>query len=331
MKINNDKEKALRYLFNELSESERDYFEERIFGDEDPALFMDDVEKDLVDEYVRGELEFDEKRRFEKEYLISDLRQNRVDMARILSNKVFTPEPLAVESKEDHSSIWKSVFGVFGRSNPLITGGLAALVLLILLGGLMFVNRQDRSPNVVTLNNSNENEITPIGVETPVSEIPVQPEKNPDASDQSNDNSSSSSNRPDVSDKPNISESPKKPTPEPAAKEQGVFAFSLLSPLRSGTTPVLSIPPETKTVRLRLIDNFGGQYKKFNIDLADSDGNTVWNQEIGNVQGKNKGSITLSIPNNKFNVGNYEIAVRGITDNGSVEEVNFYNFTVVKK
>ena len=104
-----------------------------------------------------------------------------------------------------------------------------------------------------------------------------------------------------------------------------------MPPIRSGEKPVLKIPPKTQTVRLRLFDNFGDRYAKYLIQLNDENGNEIWNQEVKAGKKLPQKSITVNISGDKLKVGSYEIAVSGITADGSVEEINFYSFAVEAK
>lgn len=73
-----------RYLLNELSSVQRDQVEQRFF--QDPEYFdeLATLEEELVDDYARGGLSPEERQRFEKEWIISPERRERVDAAKAL-------------------------------------------------------------------------------------------------------------------------------------------------------------------------------------------------------------------------------------------------------
>jgi hypothetical protein len=77
-----------RYLLGELSDAEREQFEERYFSD--PALFAElaRVEDDLIDDYVRGRLTPGFQRQFEAVYLATAAKSERVRFARALLARV---------------------------------------------------------------------------------------------------------------------------------------------------------------------------------------------------------------------------------------------------
>ncbi len=337
-----NKENIIRYLFGELPETVRNEFEELLFSDEDLSIYLEDIENDLIDEYIRGELEFDEKRRFEKKYLTTESRQNRVDLARTLQAKVFNEEKTTVISQTEKTGIWTSISSLFGISNPVLAGSVAVLLLMTLFGGYWFITQQGTNQDIAESNNSNE---------TPLPEILPKPRESPVQKSQSNNSAEDDVESSDVNTKPTPSpktktdnNSEKKPTPrvpkkepktkrEPKAvpKQSTVFAFSLMPPLRSSSTPILNIPSSAKTVRLRLFDNFGRKYKKFIVEVNNAIGKRIWRKQISASKKRLQKSIVVNIPKLYFNGGNYEIAVLGITKGGDVEEINFYNFIVRKR
>lgn len=334
MNIRENKEKIIEYLFGKLADNERDDFEDRLFNDEELSLFLDDVETDLVDEYVRGELDFEVKRRFEKNYLTTESRRIRLDQARILDARVFNQKPFVISSESERSGLRKLIAGLFRKPNPIYAGGMAAIVLLILFGGLWIFVRQNNNP-MVAADNSNILKNSPIIDQTPVPETsPVKAApRNKDSIDptDANRNSSNENIRPAPSPRLKNAEIMPKLTPEAVRQKTRVFAFSLLPPVRSSTVPVLELPAEALTVRLQLFDNFSGEYKKFTLELSDSAGNPISIREISNNSGRTRRSLSVSFPYNQLTNGNYELAVRGTTSAGSVEEINFFNFVVVRK
>src|SRR5260370_20864485 len=77
-----------RYLLGELSESDQATLEEQYFTD--PQVF-DQVlkaENELVDNYARGQLPRQVRKRFEQSYLVHRKRRQRVKFAEALATKV---------------------------------------------------------------------------------------------------------------------------------------------------------------------------------------------------------------------------------------------------
>lgn len=347
-----NKKKALEYLYGELKDAELDAFEERLFIDEDFSLFVDDVENDLVDEYVRGELEFEQKREFEKKYLTTDSRHERVAIARTLQEELFEDEKVAVVSTEEKTGILASLAGFLKAPNLALAGGLGALLLLVLLGGIWLATQPSKNDFAEGGNKNKEENINQKNVIVQQNTPPT-PDETPEEQSETNVNESQETNNNSVNEtakptpevkKPNVNKPKVKPTPKPVQKKPKVnkkpktvvrkpttFVASLFPPLRSSQNPVLKIPASIKTVRLQLFDNFEPKYEKFVIELNSETGTTILSQEIKALKKRPQKSIRLNIPKSKLKAGTYEIAVKGVTKDENVEEINYYNFIVQRE
>ena len=80
------------YLLGELTEEEKERFEERCFAEEEWPAELDSVEQELIDAYLCNELNKDQRFRFEKNYLTTDARKTRVLTAQALLH-VLTQTP----------------------------------------------------------------------------------------------------------------------------------------------------------------------------------------------------------------------------------------------
>jgi hypothetical protein len=74
----------VRYLLGQLSVEEAEPLDQRSIADDDFAHRLDQVERDLIDSYVRGELLSETSTRFKSYYLSSPLRIQRVAFAQAL-------------------------------------------------------------------------------------------------------------------------------------------------------------------------------------------------------------------------------------------------------
>jgi hypothetical protein len=165
----------LRYLLGALPVDEAEPIEEASVVDEDFAARLNAMERDLVDSYVRGELEGSNLARFQSWYLSSPLRAQKVDAARAIlrvadavaedvsvslpAEVAAAPEAVAPAeasspavsiapkfsygeaSASQKLAVWR--FGKF-RALPILGFAAAALVLLAALGYLSNKNNQLR-------------------------------------------------------------------------------------------------------------------------------------------------------------------------------------------
>ena len=77
-------ERIIAYLLKELPEEELEQFEDECFDQESWPSQLNLVEEDLIDAYLRDELTQERRQRFERNYLITEARQERVMMAAAL-------------------------------------------------------------------------------------------------------------------------------------------------------------------------------------------------------------------------------------------------------
>jgi hypothetical protein len=125
----NDEAALRHYLLGELSEAERKSVEERLFGNDQYSEHLSLVEDDLIDSYVRGELQGGERAHFESHFLSSPRRRERVSFARAW----LVPEPRSgVLPMRKVTRPWA------GAVLPM------AAMLLVLLAGSMMVSFNSR-------------------------------------------------------------------------------------------------------------------------------------------------------------------------------------------
>ncbi len=77
----------IRYLLRELPEDQIEEIEQRYFTNEDSFEELRRVEAELIDSYVAGELESDQKKKFEQSYLSMPEGRSRVQFAEALRLK----------------------------------------------------------------------------------------------------------------------------------------------------------------------------------------------------------------------------------------------------
>ncbi|MGH9947886.1 MAG: hypothetical protein ACRD6X_11890, partial [Pyrinomonadaceae bacterium] len=271
--------------------------------------------------YVRGEMGTAERQLFENKYLVSEMRRNKVAAARAFDDRFRGLQPVSpIAEPAAAMGILDYVSSFFKPGRVAFAGGFAAL-LVVLAAGIWWIAIQ---PNRYVAVNGNSNS-SPDFPERFDEINPVPPPTIDSANIDGNNNN-------DTNRKSNIKTPPTGNTDKPVKQKEpgGIFAFSLMPPLRSSERPVLKIPSSARTVQLRLIDNFGEKYVKYSAELTDDRGNSIWSWDVAAGKKLPQKSITVNIPATKLKSGSYELSVIGITVDGSVEEINFYNFIAKK-
>jgi methionine-rich copper-binding protein CopC len=91
-------ERIIAYLLGDLPLEEAERFEDECFAGEDWPGQLHLAEEDLIDEYLRGTLAPERRRRFEENYLTTDARVERVRMAAALLRHVDSHAPTRTEA-----------------------------------------------------------------------------------------------------------------------------------------------------------------------------------------------------------------------------------------
>src|SRR5262249_52880333 len=147
MRSERDDEKLMvQYLLGNLSEEEQVRIEDRAFSDSAYMGALEAAEADLLDAYVRDDLSQAERLGFERRFLTSPNRRNKVEFARDLAR-------IAAESKageaapSERASAWLSLIGLVRSWNPVFQFASAFVVLISVAGAswLILENRAMRT------------------------------------------------------------------------------------------------------------------------------------------------------------------------------------------
>ena len=123
-------ERTKAYLLQELTEREAEQFEEECFTQPVwPAGELESAEDDLIEAYVRKELSPEQQRRFEKYYLTTTAREDRVLLARSFMRVVCSTEPAKPTWLDQLRNLW--------NTQPLKLKYASAAIVFILSGALL--------------------------------------------------------------------------------------------------------------------------------------------------------------------------------------------------
>lgn len=300
-----DEERLTRYLLGQLGPDEQALIEEQYMGDPDLHDELRAVERDLIDQYVHGEGRFAsrlsaEADAFEKHFLSSPARRQRVEFARALRQSLDRTPSVAETAVSDRTSAWpfrfpsRSPFWSLLGPAPGRPWQLAAAALVILAGGwLAIVSRQgssERPPGAVSGPPAGRTQQEPPASRRPEAGQALGPE-----------------------------------TPSPLRVATFVLIPSLTR--NSDETPTLTIEASVD-VRLQLQIE-AGDYGSYRVVLRTADGDEVWRQDRVKPERTASGAaIVVTLPASRFSSQDYTIRLSGITPAGEVEEVSGYSFRV---
>jgi hypothetical protein len=113
-----------------------------------------------------------------------------------------------------------------------------------------------------------------------------------------------------------------------------IISLALLPGIsRSGSVrPKLVLPESARLARLQIGVEPEEPYNTFRVDLRTQDGRQVWTRDNLSARITRSGkTISLTLPASVLGTGQYELALKGVTEERTTEDVGYYYFDVVKK
>lgn len=332
----------VQYLLGGLPEDEQVRIEERAFSDSKYLQNIEAVESDLIDEYVRGGLSVGERKQFESRFLASRERQQKVEFARALAQltdaSVVTEEasPRVVEAQLP-VPWWKSLFAPAGHGRPAFGFALAAASLLLVIGiSWLVIQTKKQRTELARLQaeqqsqKERQSELEKQAAEERErkEELAAQLKREQEGREESE------------SEVRRLQQELQKPAP-PRKEEKGrmpavTVASLILLPGVSrgaqGERPQLVIARGTHIARLQIGLDPSDDYQSFRVELTTRAGRAVLSRDRMQPRSARAGrALILELPANSLDAGEYELALKGINDEGRVEDIGYYYFSVVKK
>ena len=284
---------------------------------------MCEVENDLIDEYARGELPSQEKRKFERQFFANPERRQRVEFAmtfaRVSSAQERSPSVINREATRNFRDVFSSLFTTLQPALVYATVVLAAAVLI----GAWWSFRKTAGPDVA---------MQPAGPVTPAN---VGIERSPKATtqDQSPDIAHEGSSRPNSA--VPLANANRK-APGGISHAQGTVATFTLLPgttRDNGTRTTLVIPSGRRIVRLKLEleEHDAMNYRSFAAELNRGDSEKTWASE---TLSKRNRTLILNIPASSLpaKTANYDLTLRGQAAPGrAFETLGYYYLTIVRE
>ncbi len=349
-----------RYLLGELSEDELALVEERYFADENFFAQVLDAENSIVDSYVSGSFSAAERGKFEKQFLTTPQRRQKIKFAQSL-NKAITEvqtnaaaNAIAFENKRTivnrENSWWQSLAGFFNIQSPALAFGTAAVLLMIVGAGLFVVlqrgsnstdiakqssqmNKRALSENDlqsnIDNNTLNTNEVTDTNA-SPQKPVNTQTKQQSDGQKPRNEKQSGEPvERPEKQADNDNSRSEKSSSPPQLV----VATFVLIPGLvrgEDGKRTEITISPRANQIRLQL-NLEEDLYPRYRAVLQNPDGTEVWKIRLPQMKKKKGKSVTLLVPAKVLSKGDYTMVLKGETKEREIENVSEYPFSIVKK
>ncbi len=128
-----------KYLLGELSDAEQETVEEKLFLDDDWFDRLRVAEMELIDRYVQGGMSQKERSQFERGFLTTPDKIEKVTNAKTFMRHVEQLEPARAIEPETSRPFWRSLASYFSFQSPAMQYAMAAAVLLLAVGGAWLV------------------------------------------------------------------------------------------------------------------------------------------------------------------------------------------------
>jgi hypothetical protein len=313
-------QKIVRYLLGELSEDEQVEIEDRAFADQTVLQEILAVEQDLIDDYVSGDIRGESLRDFETHFLASEERRKKVAFAKSLATVVNESAP--AQAPREVVSSWSTRLAAFFTRPAMAYSFAVASLLLFAIGAWLVVDRMRLRSELAELRSNQETQLAQR----------QQLEKDLASERLKNEELLAKSGTPPQA--PIPENAPTNPT-EPPKENAPVIATLVLLPgiaRSNGAVPQASLAKDATALRLQIGVDPQESYSRYRVELRTEKGQQVLAQNnLAARVNHSSRSIALNVPASALANGRYEIALKGITENGGTEDVGFYYFEVVKK
>lgn len=311
-----------RFLLGKMTDDERILFEEKFIADENLFNEIRVVEDELIENYVQNSLSPSDKRNFERNFLTTEKRRQRVAFTRTMIDELAAQKTVADTKKTvtvaENKSVWNSIETFF--KNPALAFGVTLALLILAVGGWFLLRNLSERPNEIV------QQITP----TPTVEI-VQSNLNQNSAGnqniQANTISPSANIINNTANKTNASENQNSQNQKDAKIVNPVIALFTGTVRSQGKTNQLNLPKAASGATLQL-NLESDDYKNYRVEIVDADGKTVY--QSGKLKSL-KSKVNLFVPAGKLKQGDYLVKLSGLNSEEKEESAADYSLRVIQK
>jgi hypothetical protein len=314
----------MQYLLGKLSDSEAALLEEKYFADDSVFDNIEIAEDELIDAYVRNRLSAEDRKQFETKLLGSERIAERVEFARLLSKSGFS-RPVNDESSK--VSWWRGLFDFSLTPNPAMSGAVAGVAFLIVLGipgSLVWMQLR--------------NESTRLALERAAIEQQKQQLAQEIADRQSKTNQLATDLQSAKEQQERLQQQLQAMSEQLATTSRqstiSTIASTLLFPYSTrspGQANELIVRPSASTIELKLALE-ADEYKVYQATIKSAGNPNVFTrQRLRSRRSGQDRMIILQFPSGSVSSGEYSISVSGLTPSGTYDPVADYRVRLSKK
>lgn len=326
-----------RYLLGSATEEEGVAVEERFLRHAEYLKQLRALECEMIDDYARGEMPAAERRSFERRALASPQGRQQVARARALQthlDRVASEErapyegsaPLIASPRE---SLLEKLRARLFTSTPVLQYGMVAVALLLLLGGLWLLREESVSRRRIA-ELAAERDLALLNEKNLQERLAAQQGESRQLTSQLENEQRrlAAEGSRNAQMRQEMRELPAKPSPSPIA-EGDFVELALTSGIErnSGEPRKLNIPMSVRMVKLQLELDPSVNHRGYSVELNTAGGAQVWGQGGLAAQQSDWGRfVTVVIPTRALQAGEYELILRGSTNERKSEVAGYYYF-----
>lgn len=338
----------IQYLLGTLPEAQAEECDELSIIDDSFAARLEDVENDLVDAYVRGEISGQNLKAFESYYLSSPRRREKVAFAK--SFQTFTEQQVVTQPVQAAASIksaidepqterqtksdswWNSLLSLFTIPNLTLQWGMATAALLMFLAGGWFVWETMRLRGQV---NSAQTEYAALQQREKELQAQIEQQRTANTKNLEQLNQELARTQQQLTQlqqEQELARQQAKAQPPTDATEPSLLHVELSPQTRGiGKSQTLTIPAGTGYAVLQL-ETEDDDYQNHQAELRSlSNDQLLW--KSGKLKARTRGNakiIDLNLRARLLAPGDYVISLKGVSASGQLEDIHRYSFKVVK-
>jgi hypothetical protein len=324
-----DKDEILirRYLLGEVTDGELEQVERQMMTDRQYLDHILRVEESLIGEYVRGELDLDEREPFETHFLIAPERRDKLEFAESLNR--YIAEARALKSADvadaDNEAAGRIASRFWLRRIPIRPAiallAVATLVLAACTTMLLFENARLKKQVLEQQANLDQAE------EALRRQLDEQMRRSEELARQLEQSQKEMSG---IKQELSTLKQGKSRLRESPAPTIASLIIAPVSVRDRGQINRVDLPPGTQQLRLELKLQ-GEDYQSYRIEVKTVEGKSIWKEvNLRARQGAGEKSVVATVPAAQLPEGDYLAMLSGRAQGGGYEEVATYYFTVLR-
>jgi hypothetical protein len=290
----------MRYLLGDLPEETMVEVEDRAFSDPEYLRLIEAVETDLIDAYVREQLQGAERRQFEEKFLASPERRKKVEFARAWA-QVSSESRVKADKKVHDRRSWRDWLDFRRRvAWPVATAGFAVLLIAIVSWQVTQMWK--------VRNRVGELEADRVNLQQQGQKLQNSLAAEHERAEQLN-------------------------AQIQHGAQVGVVTLTLMAGnLRSETaSPLIVVPRSAQLAKVEIQLEARDRYSRFRAELRSRRGDEILTRSnLHDQQGKAGRNVVMEIPAEALAPGDYEITLAGVSPQAQWEDIGYYRFSVKK-